>query len=158
MGEVPPITTGGAVIRASNERVRFGSFEVDLHAGELRKGGVKIKLHGQPLDVLAMLLEEPGEMVTREELQRKLWAADTFVDFEHGLNKAINKLREALGESADRPIFIETLARRGDRFIGPTDAAAAPGSVEIVPAAQGDESAPQRRVRPWMIAMASLVI
>src|SRR4029077_3909091 len=117
MGEVPPITTGGAVIRASNERVRFGSFEVDLHAGELRKGGVKIKLHGQPLDVLAMLLEEPGEMVTREELQRKLWAADTFVDFEHGLNKAINKLREALGESADSPRFVETLPRQGYRFI-----------------------------------------
>ena len=139
MGEVPQITTGGAVIRPSNERVRFGSFELDLRAGELRKGGVKIKLHGQPLDVLAMLLQEPGQMVTREELQRKLWAADTFVDFEHGLNKAINKLREALGESADTPVFIETIARRGYRFIGPIDAAAAPGNVEIVRPAQGDE-------------------
>ena len=117
MGEVPPITTGSAVIRAKHERVRFGSFEVDLRAGELRKGGVKIKLHGQPLDVLAMLLDEPGEMVTREELQQKLWATDTFVDFEHGLNKAINKLREALGDDADNPRFVETLPRLGYRFI-----------------------------------------
>jgi len=145
MGEVPPITTGSAVIRAKHERVRFGSFEVDLRAGELRKGGVKIKLHGQPLDVLAMLLDEPGEMVTREELQQKLWAADTFVDFEHGLNKAINKLREALGDDADNPRFVETLPRRGYRFIVPVT-----GSIPSAdqPAEEAPSAAPQTKVRP----------
>jgi Tol biopolymer transport system component/DNA-binding winged helix-turn-helix (wHTH) protein len=145
MGEVPPITTGSAVIRAKHERVRFGSFEVDLRAGELRKGGVKIKLHGQPLDVLAMLLDEPGEMVTREELQQKLWAADTFVDFEHGLNKAINKLREALGDDADNPRFVETLPRRGYRFIVPVT-----GSIPSAdqPAEAAPSAAPQTKVRP----------
>ena len=145
MGEVPPITTGSAVIRAKHERVRFGSFEVDLRAGELRKGGVKIKLHGQPLDVLAMLLDEPGEMVTREELQQKLWAADTFVDFEHGLNKAINKLREALGDDADNPRFVETLPRRGYRFIVPvTSSIPSPDQ----PAEEAPSAAPQPKVRP----------
>ena len=81
--------------------MQFGTFDVDLRAGELRKGGVKIKLYGQPFNVLAALLERPGQVVTREELQQKLWAGDTFVDFEHGLNKAINKVREALGDDAD---------------------------------------------------------
>jgi DNA-binding winged helix-turn-helix (wHTH) protein len=98
--------------------VRFGCFEVDLRAGELRKSGVKIKLQGQPLEVLALLLERPGQVVTREELQQKLWAGDTFVDFEHGLNKAISRVREALADEADNPRFIETLPRRGYRFIG----------------------------------------
>ena len=99
--------------------VRFGSFDLDLCAGELRKGGVKIKLYGQPFSVLATLLERPGTVVTRDELQQKLWASDTFVDFEHGLNKAINKVRDALGDDADNPRFIETLPRRGYRFIAP---------------------------------------
>jgi eukaryotic-like serine/threonine-protein kinase len=105
--------------------LRFGSFEVNLRAGELRKAGIKIKLHGQSFDVLAALLESPGELVTREELQRKLWRADTFVDFEHGLNKAVNKVREALGDDADNPRFIETLPRRGYRFIAPMEKLAA---------------------------------
>src|SRR5439155_8885877 len=111
----------------TSRSVRFGSFEVDLSTGELRKGGLKVKLHGQPFEVLAILLERPGEVVAREELQHRLWASDTFVDFEHGLNKAINKLREALGDSPDNPCFIETLPRRGYRFIGavlPTEGAA----------------------------------
>lgn len=102
--------------------VRFGTFKVDLNSGELRKGGTKIKLYGQPFYVLATLLGRPGEVVTREELQQKLWASDTFVDFEHGLNKAINKLREALGDDAENPRFIETLPRRGYRFIAPVEA------------------------------------
>jgi len=102
-------------------KVRFGTFDVDPRAGELRKSGVKIKLHGQPFDVLVALLERRGEVVTREELQGKLWAHDTFVDFEHGLNKAINKLREALSDDADNPRFIETLPRRGYRFIAPIE-------------------------------------
>jgi DNA-binding winged helix-turn-helix (wHTH) protein len=117
MDEVGPVTNAAPASK-TNRRVRFGSFEVDLRTGELRKGGLRVKLHGQPFDVLAILLERPGDVVTREELQHRLWASDTFVDFEHGLNKAINKLREALGDSPDNPRFIETLPRRGYRFVG----------------------------------------
>src|SRR6266446_3450611 len=97
--------------------LRFGLFELDLQAGELRKSGVKIKLQEQPLQVLIALLQKPGEVVTREELRRKLWNAETFVDFEHSLATAINKIREALGDSAENPRFVETLPRRGYRFI-----------------------------------------
>ncbi len=109
------------------ERLRFGVFELDLHAGELRKHGLRVRLQEQPFQVLAMLLEHHGEVVAREELQKKLWLADTFVDFDHGLNKAINKIREALGDSAESPRFVETVARRGYRFLADvkdTDAAA----------------------------------
>ena len=98
-------------------RLRFGIFELDLRAGELRKHGLRVRLQEQPFQVLAMLLEHPGEVVTREELQKKLWSADTFVDFDHGLNKAINKIREALSDSAESPRFVETVARRGYRFL-----------------------------------------
>jgi DNA-binding winged helix-turn-helix (wHTH) protein/Tol biopolymer transport system component len=119
MGERPPIPPASAPGSASNGRVHFGVFEVDLGSGELRKSGLKIKLHGQPFEVLVMLLERPGEVVTREELQQKLWASDTIVDFEQGLNKAINKLREALGDFAETPRYIETLPRRGYRFVCP---------------------------------------
>ena len=97
--------------------VRFGVFELDLRGGELRKYGLRIKLQEQPFQVLVMLLEHAGEVVSREELQKKLWPADTFVDFDHGLNKAINKIREALGDSAGSPRFVETVARRGYRFL-----------------------------------------
>jgi len=97
--------------------LRFGVFELDLRAGELRKNGLRVRLQEQPFKVLAMLLEHPGEVVAREELQKKLWPADTFVDFDHGLNKVINKIREALGDSADSPRFVETVARRGYRFL-----------------------------------------
>ena len=98
-------------------RVRFGVFEADLRTGELWKGGSKIRLQEQPFQVLALLLERRGETVTRDELRNRLWSADTFVDFDHGLNKAINKIRETLGDSATSPRFIETVARRGYRFI-----------------------------------------
>jgi TolB-like protein/DNA-binding winged helix-turn-helix (wHTH) protein/Flp pilus assembly protein TadD len=98
-------------------RLRFGVFELDPRAGELRKHGLRVRLQEQPFQVLAMLLEHPGEVVTREELQKKLWPVDTFVDFDHGLNKAINKIREALSDSADSPRFVETVARRGYRFL-----------------------------------------
>jgi Tol biopolymer transport system component/DNA-binding winged helix-turn-helix (wHTH) protein len=101
--------------------LRFGVFEVDLREGELRKSGLRIKLQDQPFQVLVMLLERPGEMVTREELQRRLWPADTFVDFDHSLNSAVKKLREALGDQAENPRFIETLHRRGYRFIAPVE-------------------------------------
>ena len=98
---------------------RFAAFEFDLGTGELRKHGLRIKLNGQPVDVLTMLIEHAGEVVTREELQKRLWASDTYVDFEHSLNAAIKRLRAALGDSADAPRFVETLARQGYRFIAP---------------------------------------
>jgi Tol biopolymer transport system component/DNA-binding winged helix-turn-helix (wHTH) protein len=103
---------------SSSRIIRFGTFEVDLQTGELRHRGQKVKLQEQPFQVLAALLERPGEIVTREELRTKLWPEDTFVDFDHSLNAAIKRLRDALGESAEAPIFVETLARRGYRFIG----------------------------------------
>jgi Tol biopolymer transport system component/DNA-binding winged helix-turn-helix (wHTH) protein len=110
--------------------LRFSKFELNLETGELRQRGQKIKLQGQPLQVLAALLERPGEVVTREELRRKLWPADTFVDFDHSLNAAIKRLRDALGESAETPIFIETLARREYRFIGNVQVPAATSTVQ----------------------------
>ena len=94
---------------------------MDLRAGELRKHGVRIRLQTQPFQILGMLLERPGEVVTREELRQALWAGDTFVDFDHGLNNAINRLRETLGDSAESPRFVETLPRRGYRFIAPVE-------------------------------------
>lgn len=112
----------------SSRIVRFGIFEIDLKAGELRRRGLRVKLQQQPLQVLAALLEHPGEVVTRDELRNKLWPADTFVDFDHGLNAAIKRLRDALGESAETPIFVETVARRGYRFIGNIDRPAATSS------------------------------
>jgi TolB-like protein/DNA-binding winged helix-turn-helix (wHTH) protein len=106
------------VVRPSQGTIRFGVFELDPSAGELRKQGVKVKLQEQPFQIFEVLLEHPGEIVTREELQRKIWPADTFVDFDHGLYNAVKKLREALGDTAGTPRFIETLPRRGYRFIG----------------------------------------
>ena len=106
--------------------VRFGTFEADLTTRELRKGGLRIKLQGQPFEILVMLLERPGELVTREDLQQRLWPTDTFVDFDHGVNAAINRLREALGDSADAPRFVETLPRRGYRFIAQVEEVQAP--------------------------------
>src|SRR5579862_3806493 len=102
--------------------IRFGAFEFDTGTGELRKHGLRIRLKGQPIAVLTMLLERSGEIVTREELQKRLWPADTYVDFELGLNAAIKRLRAALGDSADSPRFVETLARQGYRFVAPTSA------------------------------------
>ena len=101
--------------------LRFGVFEVDLASGELRKQGVRIKLQEQPFQALLALIERPGEVVTREELQRRLWPVDTAGDFERGLNKAIARAREALGDDADNPTFIETLPQRGYRFLLPVE-------------------------------------
>ena len=121
-------------------RLRFGVFELDLRSGELRKRGLLVRLQEQPFQVLTMLLEHPGEVVTREELQKKLWPANTFVDFDHGLNKAINKIRDALGDSAESPRFVETVARRGYRFLAEVKAAdaAAASSSELVPPAAAE--------------------
>lgn len=103
--------------------VRFGPYEADLLSGELRKSGIRLKVQDRPFQILAILLEQPGQMVTREQLQKRLWAEDTFVDFEHGLNTAINKLRQVLSDEADNPRFIETLPKRGYRFIAPVSGA-----------------------------------
>ncbi len=105
-------------VRPNARLVRFGVFEADLNAGELRKEGRRVRLQEQPFQVLVLLLEKPGEVVTRESLREKLWPADTFVDFDHSLNTAVNKVREALGDSASEPRFVETIAKRGYRFLG----------------------------------------
>jgi cholera toxin transcriptional activator len=106
--------------------IRFGTFEVNPQAGELRRDGARVKLQDQPFQVLLALLERPNDVVTREELRAKLWPADTFADFDHGLNAAVKRLRDALGDTAENPRFIETLSRRGYRFIAPVDSQAAP--------------------------------
>src|SRR5207245_9042797 len=104
----------------SRGAVRFGVFEVDLRVGELRKKGINVKLQDQPFQILQVLLERSGEVVTREELRGRIWPADTFVDFDQGLNNAIKRLRESLSDSPDNPRFIETIPRHGYRFIGMT--------------------------------------
>jgi DNA-binding winged helix-turn-helix (wHTH) protein len=103
------------------QRYRFGAFEADAATGELRRKGLRAKLNAQPFQVLLMLLERPGELLTREEISRELWPDGTFVDYEHGVNSAINRIREALGDTASNPRFVETLARRGYRFIAPVE-------------------------------------
>src|SRR5712692_10517215 len=97
--------------------IRFGAFELDLRAGELRRGGIRLPVQGRPIQALAILLRSPGQLVTREQLRDELWPADTFVDFEHGLHNAIARIRSILGDTAETPRFIETLPRRGYRFI-----------------------------------------
>ena len=104
--------------------LRFGVFEADLAAGVLRKKGARIRLQEQPFQVLAALLQHAGQVVTRDHLREEIWPADTFVDFDHSLNTAVNKIREALGDSASSPRFVETLARRGYRYIAPVDGVA----------------------------------
>ena len=121
-------------VSPSRASLRFSDFEIDLRAGELRKQGVKVKLQEQLFQVLQILLEHPGEVVTREELQRRIWPADTFVDFDHGLYNAIKRLREALGDTADTPRFIETLPKRGYRFIATVDGTGSSGAVPMQPA------------------------
>ncbi len=143
-----------AVPQNNSRIVRFGVFELDLSAGELRKSGAKLRLQGQPFQVLAILLDRAGDVVTREELQKQLWPSDTFVDFDHSLNTAINKVREALGDSASSPRFVETLARRGYRFIAPvltpvvsdpTPTPAPPVPLSLAPQ-KLEAAAPARRV------------
>ena len=136
-----------------SQRIGFGVFEVDRRAGEVRRLGLKVKLSRQPFEVLVMLLERPGEVISREKLQKQLWSESTFVDFEHGLNKAINRIREALDDDADNPRFLEPLPRRGYRFIAPVR-----GSVREVrePALQEPQS---RRAGPrYIIALAAALV
>ena len=103
-------------------RLRFGPFELDPRTGELHGNGAKVILSEQPLRLLLALLDRPGQLITRDELRRRLWPDDTFVDFEHGLNAAVRRVRDALGDSADRPRYVETLPRRGYRFVGEIEA------------------------------------
>src|SRR5215468_3075891 len=117
---------------ARARKVRFGPFDADLRSGQLRKHGIRLKLQDQPFQLLTLLLEKPGELITREELRQKLWPADTFVNFEHGLNAAVKRLRQALSDSADNPRFVETLPRRGYRFIAPVQVSGA-GELELAP-------------------------
>ncbi len=140
--------------------VRFGVFEVDLRGSELRKSGLKIRLQDQPFQVLALLLERPGEIVTREDLRLRLWSTDTFVDFDHGLNSAIQKLREALGDSADSPRFVETVPRRGYRFIAPVEKVgeAAIQGVERRQVEETTEVRPAHRRRGLVFALVVLAL
>jgi cholera toxin transcriptional activator len=124
------------VPRQDKKIFRFGVFEVDASSGELRKSGVRLRLQEQPFQVLLLMLERPGEVVSREELRQKLWPADTFVDFDHSLNTIVNKLREVLGDSASNPRFIETLAKRGYRFLAPVESVDHRDSVSADPTEQ----------------------
>src|SRR6266571_4365200 len=151
-----------AVVSEKGPRsLQFGIFEVDLLAGELRRSGSKVKLQGQPFQILTMLLDRPGEVVTREELQKKLWPADIFVDFDHSLNAAIRRLRDALGDSAENPRFVETVARRGYRFLSPVSALPSNGNGGIGAASAVAETAAPPTLRFykwWMLAGAAAVV
>ncbi len=148
----------GEASQSAPPSLRFGVYEVDLQAGELRRKGRKLKLQEQPFQVLALLLEHPGEVVTREALREKLWPADTFVEFDHSLNTAISKIREALGDLADNPRFVETLPRRGYRFIAPVEGL---GQAPPAQAAPEVPTAPVRRARfqpAWLAALAVVAL
>ncbi|MCA1563964.1 MAG: winged helix-turn-helix domain-containing protein [Acidobacteria bacterium] len=137
--------------------VRFGVFELDAQSGELRRHGLKVRLPEQSFQILNLLLSRPGEVVTREELRHVLWTPDTFVDFDIGLNSAIRKLRDALDDSADNPRFVETLPRRGYRFIAPVNAPTA----DVLPASSSDAEKPSHapiRVRAAWLASAVLLV
>ena len=120
--------------RDTVQRFRFGIFEVDAETGELRRQGVLVKLNSQPFQMLLLLLERPGELITREEIASRLWPQGTFVDFDHGVNAAVNRIREALGDIASSPRFIETLPRRGYRFSAPVEKIGAAPAIDVQPA------------------------
>ena len=135
--------------------VRFGAFELDLRAGELRRSGIRLPVQGRPLQVLGILLRKPGEVVTAEQLRTELWPADTFVDFEHGVHNAVARLRAVIGDTADRPRFIETLPRRGYRFIGAVENAPEPVAV---PPAVPVEPFGRSRSRMVLVVLACLLV
>src|SRR5688572_4892535 len=112
--------------------VKFGSFELDVRLRELRNGPTRVRLQDQPFEILRLMLERPGDVVTREQLRHRLWPAGTYVDFEHSLNAAVKRLRAALGDDADNPRFVETLPRRGYRFIARLDEGAGPDHADAV--------------------------
>ena len=142
-------------VSPAEDIVRFGLFELDLKAGQLSRNGTKLRLPQQPLQLLAVLLERPGEIVTRDELRQRLWSSDVFVDFDHGLNKSIQKLRDALGDSATSPRYIETIPRVGYRFIAPVRNGARPLEPEVAIKINGPAPAPavtgKQRARWWML-------
>jgi len=145
-------------VSPAEDVVRFGLFELDLKAGQLSRHGTKLRLPQQPLQLLAMLLERPGEILTRDELRQRLWSSDVFVDFDHGLNKSIQKLRDALGDSATSPRYIETIPRVGYRFIAPVRNGARPLEPEVAikidrpaPAPAAPALAGKQRARWWML-------
>ena len=146
----------------SRQCVRFGEFELDFRSEELRKHGDKVKLQGQPIKILAILLAQPGELVTREALGKELWPGDTFVDFDSGLNSAVKKLREALGDSRESSRFIETLPRRGYRFIAPVkeaESAASGPSTSYEPPVQAPAGRRLSRYRlPVMVGAGVLAL
>ena len=141
-------------VSPAEDVIRFGLFELDLKAGQLSRNGTKLRLPQQPLQLLAVLLERPGEIVTRDELRQRLWSSDVFVDFDHGLNKSIQKLRDALGDSATSPRYIETIPRVGYRFIAPVRNGARALEPEV--AMKIDRPAPaiagKQRARWWVLA------
>lgn len=132
---------GMLVTDQSDHLVRFSVFDVDLRTGELRRNGSKVRLQEQPFQVLSVLLERPGEVVTREQLRARLWPSDMFVDFDHSLNTAVRRLRDALGDTAENPRFVETVARRGYRFLAP-----------VIRNGSGENTPPARRHKAWMVA------
>jgi Tol biopolymer transport system component/DNA-binding winged helix-turn-helix (wHTH) protein len=144
--------------------IAFGPFEFDTAAGDLRKYGNRVRLQGQPLQILSLLLERPGQVISREELQRHLWAGTTFVDFEQGLNAAVNKLRQALGDSADQPRYVETLPGRGYRFIGPIERPSLRPVLEMAlpkPAGREEPAGTKDAAgqsRPWLLGVAALAV
>jgi len=151
--------------QGSRQVIRFGVFQVDLHSGEVFRNGIKVKIQDQPFKILEMLLEHPGEIVLRDEIRKRIWSEDTFVDFDLGLNTAVRKLRQALGDDADAPVYIETIPRRGYRFLAPVTRVSEPSATgtanepelrndyqnqETVPRQLDDPS--QRTRWPWVIA------
>src|SRR5581483_9486628 len=143
--------------------IRFGPYEIAVLSGELRKHGIRLKLSGQAMQVLLLLAEEPGRDVSREELQRRLWPGTTYVDFDHGLNAAVNRLREVLGDSANTPKYIETVPRRGYRFIAHAEVAAnehdpKPESANGNGTLVESSAKPRKGWSPWLISGAALIV
>jgi TolB-like protein/DNA-binding winged helix-turn-helix (wHTH) protein len=143
-----------AEVVTSREVIRFGVFELDVCAGELRKQGVKVKLQDQPFQILQILLERPGEVITREDLQKRIWPADTFVDFDHGLYNAVKRLREAMGDTADTPRYVETIPRKGYRFIGTVNG----NRRGALPSKSGERIAPSPPRRVYYAALGALAL
>src|SRR5215472_12647379 len=153
-------TVGNGYVSDTASIRRFGVFEVDLRAGELRRNGIRVKLQEQPFQVLAELVERPGQVVTRDDLRKRLWPADTYVDFDHSLNAAIRRLRDALGDSAENPVFVETVARRGYRFLVPVSAVPENGGHRASDPVRTQPAVASRPARGWWIAggVAALVL
>src|SRR6202050_2132539 len=139
---------GKSAVHNGNQTIRFGEFEADLHVGEIRKSGSRIKLQDQPFRVLQILLEHRGELVTREELQSRIWPEESFGDFDHAVNVAVGKLRAALGDSAENPSFIETLPRRGYRFVGAVEGPAL--KTLVAPPPEGTGWTREQKDRKWI--------